>query len=728
MGPETTHALITNPVYIFLIVLSIILLAPMCLNRFKIPHIIGLIVAGIIVGPYGFHILDKDSSFEIFGQVGILYLMFLAGLEIDMFHLKKNLKNGLIFGIYTFFIPLVLGIITSVVFLGLDFVAATLLSSMYASHTLIAYPIVSRLGISKYNAVVIAITGTIIAVLASLVLLAATVDAHNAGEFQLISQLKLLLLLGIYLAVIIYAYPKLTKWFFRKYNDSVLQFVFIMVLVLLAATISIIIGIEPVLGAFFAGLILNRYIPSASSLMNRIEFVGNAIFIPYFLIGVGMLINIKLVFNDSATIITAIIMSIVAAATKWIAAYITQKHMKLKPVDRRIIFGLSNAHVAAALAAVMIGYRVGIFDEVILNATVLMILVSCTIASFVTEKAAADIKMQLMTEDTEETEEQKKAKSFRGRSRILIPISNPITISNLLSLAIIMRTQINKNPIFGLHVRNSSNSSELAKCKNALDIAEKKAASADVPFQGIDRFDLNLVTGIINTVNEKNISDIILGFHRKSNVVDSFFGNITEQLVNQLHKTIIISRCFIPLNTVTRIIVAVPPKAEFETGFRYWVIKLANMAGQIGCKIIFCASKNTQPYIKGVLHEQNYNIRDEYREIENWDDFLLLTNRIQDEDLFVLINARRTSISFNADMDNIPSFLSKYMTHNNLIVIYPEQFGETPQIISFSDPLIHEINTAPSGMYLKIRGWYRGALAAWYKLTRKNKKKKDIDL
>ena len=728
MGPETTHALITNPVYIFLIVLSIILLAPICLNRLKIPHIIGLIVAGIIVGPFGFHILDKDSSFDIFGQVGILYLMFLAGLEIDMFHLKKNLKSGLIFGIYTFMIPLVLGIFTSVVFLDLDLVAATLMSSMYASHTLISYPIVSRLGISKYNAVVIAITGTIIAVLASLVLLAATVDAHNAGEFQLMSQLKLLLFLGIYLAAIIYTFPKMTKWFFRKYSDSVLQFIFIMVLMLLAATISLIIGIEPVLGAFFAGIVLNRYIPSASTLMNRIEFVGNALFIPYFLIGVGMLINIKLVFSNSATIITAVVMSVVAAATKWLAAWATQKHMKLKPVDRRIIFGLSNAHVAAALAAVLIGYKSGIFNEVILNATVLMILVSCTIASLVTEKAAADIKMQMLTEDDEETEEQKKARTFRGRSRILIPMSNPITIPNLLSLAIIMRTQINKNPIFGLHVRNSNSPSELAKCKNALEIAEKKAASADAPLQTIDRFDLNLVTGIINTVNEKNISDVILGFHRKSNVVDSFFGSITEQLVNQLHKTIIISRCFIPLNTVARIIVAVPPKAEFETGFRYWVIKLANMTGQIGCKIIFCANKNTQSYIRGVLHEQNYNLRDEYRDVDNWDDFLLIAGRIQDEDLLVLVSARRTSISFNTDMDNIPSFLSKYMTHSNLIVIYPEQFGETPQIISFSDPLVHEITSAPTGMYRTLRGWYRRIRTIWHGLMKKNKKKRDIDL
>ena len=280
MNPIATEAIITNPVYIFLVVLCIILLAPMLLNRLKIPHIIGLIVAGVVVGPFGIHLLDRDSSFSIFGQVGILYLMFLAGLEIDMFHLKKNLRSGLIFGMYTFLVPLVIGVATSIYLLGMDWVAAVLLASMYASHTLIAYPIVSRFGISKYNAVVVAITGTIVAVLSSLIVLAIIVGVHHDGEFSIMAQLKLLGQLAVYLAIIIYSYPRLTRWFFRSYNDNVMQFVFVIALVLLASAVSQTIGIEPVLGAFFAGLVLNRYIPSASSLMTRLDFVGNAIFIP----------------------------------------------------------------------------------------------------------------------------------------------------------------------------------------------------------------------------------------------------------------------------------------------------------------------------------------------------------------------------------------------------------------------------------------------------------------
>ena len=553
MNPIATEAIITNPVYIFLVVLCIILLAPMLLNRLKIPHIIGLIVAGVVVGPFGVHLLDRDSSFSIFGQVGILYLMFLAGLEIDMFHLKKNLRSGLIFGMYTFLVPLVIGVVTSIYLLGMDWVAAVLLASMYASHTLIAYPIVSRFGISKYNAVVVAITGTIVAVLSSLIVLAIIVGVHHDGEFSIMAQLKLLGQLAVYLAIIIYSYPRLTRWFFRSYNDNVMQFVFVIALVLLASAVSQTIGIEPVLGAFFAGLVLNRYIPSASSLMTRIEFVGNAIFIPYFLIGVGMLINVRILFSNWATLYVALVMVAVATSTKWLAAWLTQKNFKMGALDRKIIFGLSNAHVAAALAAVMIGYNGGIFDDVVLNGTILMILVSCTIATVVTENVSVKIKEKMISEG-EQGPLDKSAGRYRRRSRILVNVSNPLTAASLVNLAILSRTKNNQNPIFGLHVRNDNGSNAVARAANVLDVAEKCALEADVKFTPIDRFDMNTVMGIINTVNERDITDVVVGLHQRGTVVDSFYGNIIEQLVNQLHKTVIISRCFIPLNTVARIV------------------------------------------------------------------------------------------------------------------------------------------------------------------------------
>ncbi|MEF9923082.1 MAG: cation:proton antiporter [Muribaculaceae bacterium] len=717
MNLAVSQALITNPVYIFFIVLVIILLAPMCLNRLKIPHIMGMIVAGLIVGPFGFHILDRDSSFEIFGQVGILYLMFLAGLEIDMYHLKKNLGRGLGFGLYTFFIPMILGTICSVFILELDALTSILLASMYASHTLIAYPIVSRFGITNNSVIVITITGTIITVLGALIVLAAVVGIHTVGEFQISALLWLLARLTVYCIVIIYLYPRIARWFFKKYNDNVMQFVFVLAMVFLASGVAQLIGIESVLGAFFAGLVLNRYIPNVSPLMNRIEFVGNALFIPYFLIGVGMLINVNVILSDTRTLFVAINMSVVATLCKWIAAWATQKTYKMTVLDRSMMFGLSNAQAAATLAAVMIGYKIGIFDAAILNGTIIMILVTCAISSVVTERAAEKMK-RLMFESTGTKDS---IKNNGDNAKILITVSNPITVGGLVNLALLMRNRRDKEPLYALHVRNDNTEGSVAIGQNALNIASKTAAAADVKTEAIERYDLNTITGILNTINERNISDLIIGLHQRATVVDSFFGKKIEQLLKENDHMIIISRCFIPINTITRIVVSVPPKAEFETGFQAWIMRTSNIASQIGCRIIFCAHRDTIPLIRGVLHNEGYEIRSEYREIDDWSDFVLLANKVLDDDLLIMISARRTSMSFDSEMDNMPSFLSKYFNHNNLIIIYPEQFGEAPKLTSFTDPLASDINASPSAIWLRVRSLYKLLIIKKKKITHRHR-------
>jgi hypothetical protein len=268
--------LVTSPVLIFFIVLVIILLSPVVLNRFKIPHIIGLIVAGVAIGPHGLNVLARDMSFELFGQVGILYIMFLAGIEIDMYHLKRNLKRGMFFGLLTFLFPMIVGTLASVYILKMNWVTSILLASMYASHTLISYPIVARFGLTKNPAVLIAVVGTIIAVIGALLVLAGAMNVHRTGDFAWADLLRLLLELAIYCIVILYTYPRITRWFFKNHSDNVTQYIFVMAMVFLASWFAQIIELEAVLGAFFAGLVLNRYVPNASPLMNRIEFLGNA--------------------------------------------------------------------------------------------------------------------------------------------------------------------------------------------------------------------------------------------------------------------------------------------------------------------------------------------------------------------------------------------------------------------------------------------------------------------
>lgn len=700
----TATALVTNPVAIFLIVMAIILLAPVVLNRLKIPHIIGMIVAGVVVGPYGLHILASDSSFEIFGKVGLLYLMFLAGLEIDMYHLRRNIRKGVLFGSLTFLIPMVMGVLGSVYLLHTGWLTAFLLAAMYASHTLIAYPVAARFGITKAPSVLISVVGTIIAVVGALLVLAGAVNIFDTGSFAPSGILWLCLKLALYCLAVLYAYPRITRWFFKLYSEKVTQYVYVMVMVFLSAWVAGAIGLEPVLGAFFAGLVLNRYIPSDSPLMNSIEFVGNALFIPYFLIGVGMMINVAVIVSGN-TLAVASVMLVIALVSKWVPAWIAQKVYRMNGSDRRMMFGLTTAHTAVALAVVTIGYNMilpdgtRIMDETMLNGTVLVILVTCAIAPIVASQAASKIKIRMLRERPDEEETSATA------ANVLVPVSNPITSAALMDLALLMSRSSALKPdgIFALHVRNDNSPSAKAVGRNSLRLASEAAAGADRRATAIERFDINTVTGILNTMQERDITRVVVGMHRKNTVIDTFLGQKIDQLLRGTNRMVVISRCYIPVNTVTRIAVFVPDKAEYETGFHEWVVALGHLTSQIGCRIIFCTRPHQQPIIRGIIRSNSLGIRHEYRTITDKDDFVLLANRVLDDDLFVVIGARPNSMSYSADMVENTLFLQRYFSRNNLVIIYPEQFGAEPAAYTFTDPLGADITTTPSPLYLAIR-------------------------
>ncbi|MCH5219225.1 MAG: cation:proton antiporter [Muribaculaceae bacterium] len=695
--------LVTEPVTIFLIVLVIILLAPILLNKLKIPHIIGMIVAGVIIGPYGFNVLDRDSSFAIFGQVGLLYLMFLAGLEIDMFHLRLNMRRGMLFGILTLIVPLAMGVLSSVYILGLDWTTSLLLGAMYASHTLLSYPIVARFGVTKAPAVLISIVGTIIAVIGALLVIAGTINVRMTGYFDSLAMLRLLIMMALYVAAVIFFYPRLTKWFFRHYGEKVTQYVYVLTLVFLSSWFAECIGLEPVLGAFLAGLVLNRYIPASSPVMVSIEFVGNALFIPYFLISVGMMINMHVVFQWS-TLRIAGIMLVISFLSKWIPAFTAQKINRLTSSSRRVMFGLTTAHTAVALAVVTLGHRMGMFDDNILNATITVILVTCAAAPMLTAWGAPTLKIEMMKD--EENQRGLMGTANAGRLRVnntLIPVANDITARALVELAILMRNERGRHEIYALHVRNDNSRSARRQCEETLRVAVKTGAASDVKIKTLDRYDLNIVTGVLNVIEERDITEVIMGLHRRATFVDSFFGMKVEQLLRSTNKMIIISRTFIPLNTVTRIVVLVPPKAQYETGFSRWVRAIARLTRQLGCRAVFCCPTDIQPLIRGVLYQANYQVRCEFQTIEDWDDFLTMSNNVKDEDLFVAIGARPSSVSFSNDIAQMPQFLQRYFRHNNILVIYPEQFGEETPLTGFADPLQADVNTTQAPWLRRLR-------------------------
>ena len=677
----TSQLPLTNSALIFFMVLTIILFAPIILDRLHIPHIIGLIFSGMLIGPYGFNILEYDASFEIFGNVGLLYLMFLVGLEMSISDFNKNKKRGISFGLITFIIPLVAGLLVSHYVLKLSWIASSLLSTIYASHTLISFPIVSRYGVAKSRSVSTAIAGTVIAVVVALTTMAVVIGIAEGGVGAMY-WIKFAVGVILYGGLIIYAYPRLTRWFFKKYNDNVSQFIFILSLVFAAAYLAELVGMVGIIGAFFAGIILTRYIPAVSPLMNRLEFVGNALFIPYFLIGVGMMINLR-GFTSWHSIYVALIMTVVAIASKWLSAYVMQKSFRLTSSEGRMLFGLSSAKAAATLAVVLIGYEMDLFDSTILNGAILMILISCTISALFTERAAKEIALSSMNE--EET-----PKTDKLPQKILVSVSNPMTAELLVNMAMVMKNPKVKNPLYFLNVDNEARHDNPASAKisnNLLTHASKIAAAADIRVETITRFSMNVASGIIHTIKEKEISELLIGIHHKANIADSFFGATAEAILKGTNKTIFIAKSIIPANTLTRIIVYIPEKAEYETGFGTWVSRIANMATQLGCKTIFYGHRDTLGQIKGRLIREKRNIRAEYHIMDKWNDILMLTGVVLEDDLFIIVSARQTSVSYTANLDKLPSFLSKYFANNNLVILYPEQFGEVGDVTYFSDPL-----------------------------------------
>ena len=701
------HLPVTDPTWIFFLVLVIILFAPIVLERLRIPHIIGMILAGVVIGEHGFNILARDSSFELFGKVGLYYIMFLAGLEMNMEDFKSIRVKATVLGLLAFIFPLGIGIWTNLHLLGYSLATSVLLASMYASHTLIAYPIVIRYGINRQRAVSIAVGGTAVTDTLTLLVLA-VVGGMYKGETSEMFWIWLVLKVVVLSVVIMYAFPRIGRWFFRRYSDNVVQYIFVMAMVFLGAGLMEFVGMEGILGAFLAGLVLNRLIPHVSPLMSHLEFVGNALFIPYFLIGVGMLIDVNVLFGHIDSVKVAVVMIIVALLGKWIASWLTQKIYKMRALERELMFGLSNAQAAATLAAVLVGYNIilpngeRLLNEDVLNGTILLILVTCVVSSFITEHAAKRIAM----DDAEVSDEKAQEKE-----KFLIPVANPETLESLMSLAMVVRDEKQPDNLVALNVINDNNGSvkQEMRGKRSLERAAQIAASTSVRLKTVSRFDLNITTGILHTAKEFEATNIIIGLHCKMSIVDSFFGNLTENLLKNTYLQVMVARFLVPVNTLRRIIVAVPPKAEFEHGFMKWITHMCRMSSQLGCRVHFYAHPQTLGYIRGYIQKKHKDTRVAYSELEDWDDLLLLTGQVNYDHLLVIISARRGSISYDSAFERLPMQISKYFNNNSIMLLYPEQKGDPNESLSFSDPR----GWAETQYYDKVGNWF-------YKWFKKN--------
>ena len=595
--------MITNALAIIALVLATILLVPMICRKIRIPSIVGFILVGIVVGPYGFNLLAGSSAIQTLGKVGMLYIMLQAGIEVDINDFRQQRTRAVIFGFYSFILPFILGLVTSLL-LGFNGVTSTLLGAMYGSHTLMTYPIVSRYGVQKNAAANIAVGGTMLTITLSLLVLAFLRSnfalTNTPSTWGMIARIAATLLL------IILVFPWLAKRFFKRWSDPTSGFLIVMTMMVFSALLADWAGLEGILGAFICGVAMNRLVPNLSPVMQRINFVGNNLFVPLFLLGVGMMIDVSLLWSGWLTILLAVVMISTKLVGKWLASWLAQKSFGLQVLDRQLMFGLTHATAAGTLAIVTIGYEAGIFSPEILNAAVLMILVLCTSASFVTEYAAKQLALQ------EEA-----------------------------------RLEIDKDDDSWLVMSVAENRLyELQELSELSELPQPEYAS------------------------ESDWTEAL-------------------KLINSQSKATIIYHPAQPLNTVSRLLVAVPRYAEKEHDFISCFGLVRRLSSQIGAKVVFYTNETTQTALQAFCRRKGKFLRASYREMEDWEDVLITAKQMRPDDMIVMVNARPSTPSYNPLFDHVPDMLGRFFADHSYMVVYPEQAtgsavpdlltGDTPQ-------------------------------------------------
>jgi Kef-type K+ transport system membrane component KefB len=692
---------VKNPVLILALTLLIILFAPLILKRIRIPGIIGLIIAGVIIGPNTLHIIEKSTSFELFSKTGLLYIMFLAGLEIDMQEYKQNRSKSLVFGAFTFFIPIIIGYFVCIYLFNFSLWSAILLASMFSTHTLLSYPIVSNMGIVRNRAVQVSFGGTIITDSAVLILLGVITNVVG-GEINAMFWLRLVLSLGLLCFSVLYLLPKVSRWFFRNIEgQGSSQYIYVLAMVFISGFFSELAGVEPIIGAFLAGLALNRVIPHNSVLMNRIIFIGNTLFIPFFLISAGMLVDFRVFFTGTNALVFAGILSVTALVTKWLAAQVTGFIYKYTKYEKRVMFGLSASHAAATLAVIKVGYDIGLFDQNVINGTIILILISCMVSSFVTERAARKIAM---------TEKETSKKIIDRTERILIPVSNPENIARLIDLALLIKDPTSSEPIYPLSIveENADADEKINIVKKVIDGVVEQISSGDKKVQVLKKVDLSIVDGVARTAKAYSISDILISWKAQQVNSNLIFGNIADNLLVKTRQSVIISKIIQPLNTYNRVIALLTPNAELESGFNLVVKKMNALLKQIGNQtIVYGQAKTIEAFTALIADKKrefyNYQVITDYEGSE-------IVDKVKEDDIYIFLSSRKQTVSYDFHVDNMPKTLSKNNEFTSFVIFYPESLKSLSdsQITEMTVPAIQENLEKVIQLKDRIAGIFKG--------------------
>lgn len=654
-----------DPVVIFSIVMMAVLVAPLLAERVRLPGIIGLIFFGIILGPYVTNVLERDRTIELLGTIGLLYIMFQAGIEINLEEIKKNKHHSVMFGLLTFLIPLISGTLAGYYLLNLNLPSSILLASMFSSHTLLTFPIVSRMGLAQKKSVTATIGGTIITDTLAFVVLAVIIAAET-GELDLAFWLRLATYSGIYVFSVVFFLPKITVWFFRYFvtESGVEDYVFVITALFVSSFFSHLVGLEPIIGAFLAGLILNPLIPGKSVLMNRIRFVGDSLFIPFFLISVGMLIDPSVLFTETSALKVAFIMTFVAFFSKDLASRVFSKIVKFTKPEQGLVFGMSVNQAAATLAVVLVAYNIGIFEEDILTGTIVMIVATCFFGSILTQKYARKVALS-----------EKGVQDLSGGEkleRILIPISGHDNVIDLMDFAFLLHPDTSHEPLYPLHIalEGPDVEKEIIEGETILTKASVRAGGVQRAIVPLNKIDYNIPSAIVRAVNEQRISKLIVGWSKSGQFISSFYETTTEKIAKMCDKMIFVTRIVKPLSIMERIVLIVPPYVYRQNGFIDTINSLQELRKAVSTEWFIISEEETFNEIVHLFPEQRHNVKHLF--VRSWKRVVKdLDGYVGINDLVIQILPRHGSVAWRMIFDQLPGNLKNRFKVNNIVVVYP---------------------------------------------------------
>lgn len=660
---------LTDPVLVLSVALSVILLVPLLFERLRMPGLVGLIIAGIVIGPHGLNLIARDRSIILLATVGLMYVMFIAGLEIDLTMFKKHRRQSVVFGILCFLIPGLLGTLAGL-WLGFSPIAALLLGSVIAPHTLLAYPIVSRMGLTKRVAVTTAVGGTILTDTLALMLLAVVAGAVG-GDLDAWFWVKTLGSLAICSAGIVWLVPRLGRWVFKHANlNRDQELVFVLAVLLISGAVAKLFGVEAIIGAFLAGLTLNRLVPEHSPLVVRLHAFGNALFIPFFLLATGMLVDLRVLLLEARSWVVAGTIVGVAIGGKWLANWLVGWFYGYSHAARWTMFGLTVSHAAATLAVAMTGHKLGLFGVDTINGVIVMMLATCLLGAFITQRFGAEMAAEQRSAANADDVEQPE--------RILLPIANPETSASLMELALLLRQPHGTEPLMPLMVVQpvaGDMDPQVANAEHLLTHAVASAASADVPVLPLTRISFNVAAAIKQTAAETRTSLIVLGWHGRASIAEKAFGSTISQTLSDSTSMVLVSRVGAALNTINRVLLLIPPSALDHPRHRTALRLVERLTGRLGAALVIMPVANTrqQPDALGAYFP---SLSATCLPVETWQEVpRTLNTSVRRDDLVILLSAREGSLSWQPVLDKLPRLIAD-KPERNFLVLYPPELDD----------------------------------------------------